>query len=157
MGTFTAGTTQPSRILAPPAPPGLLLPALPAPPGQPCPPTRPANARLGESWPQPGPPCAPTRPAVPADQARRVRRPGPPCPPTLPVMPATQPAKPAKPPSRADQPGHVLCFGRDAVDPASLVSSSFLLISASELISRCCCLKMSPFLATPLKLLQLPE
>ena len=73
---------------------------------------------------RPGPPCPPTRPAVPADPAHRARRPGPSC-----LL--TRPAKPANPPSRADQPGHVRCFGRDAVDLASLVSSSFLLISAS--------------------------
>ena len=137
-----------------PDPPGTLLPYQQA---RSCCTTQPApDCPPSSTWPamsadparqarRPGPTCPPTRPAVPPDQARRARLPGPPCPPT-------RPAKPANLPSRADQPGHIRCFGHDAVDPASLVSSSFLLISASYLISLCCCLKMSPFLATPLKI-----
>ena len=57
--------------------------------------------------PRPCPPCPQTRPAVPADPARHARRPGPPSPPTSPAEPTS----------------------RDM--SASLVSSSFLLISAS--------------------------
>ena len=108
-------TTRP----APACPPSSSTrPAMPADPARQCPPDQALRA------PRPGPPCPPTRPAVPADQARR---PGPPCPPTRPVMPA-DPARHARQP---DQSGHVRCFGRDAVDPASLVFPSFLLISAS--------------------------
>ena len=48
-----------------------------------------------------------------------------------PPFPQTWPAKPADPPDLPYQQGQVLCFGHDAVDPASIVSSSSLLISAS--------------------------
>ena len=122
---------HPPGLLLPHHPAGSCLPSQPHParhasrPGQPCPPTWPAKpANPASHAPPTRPSVPPTRPAVSADPARRARRPGPSCPPT-------RPAKPANPPSRADQPGHVRCFGRDAVDPASLVSSSFLLISAS--------------------------
>ena len=127
--SWKPGTTRPNPILthparssrttrpAPACPPSSTRPAMPADPAR--------QAR------RPGPRCPPTRPSVPPDPARRApdparraRRPGQPC-------PQTRPAKLANPPSRADQPGHVRCFGHDAVDPASLVSSSFLLISAS--------------------------
>ena len=71
---------------------------------------------------RPGPPSPPTRPAIMilADQAIHVPLTGPPC-------PQTRLAKPANPPSEADQQGHDRCFGRDAVYQARVVSLSFLL------------------------------
>ena len=129
MGTFTAGTTWPSPILV-----GQARSSCTARPAPACPlsstrPSMPADPARQASHPcRPGPPCPLTRPAVPADPARHACQP---CPSCLPTLPAKAAAKPPDPPSRANQPGHVHCFGRDAVDPASLVSSSFLLISAS--------------------------
>ena len=84
----------------------------------------------------------PAGPAMPANPALQACRSGPQCPQTLPAWPSqafqscpqcplTRPAMPADQPSRTDQQGQILCFGRDAVDPAGLVSSSFLLIRPS--------------------------
>ena len=78
--------------------------------------------------PRPCPPSLQTWPSVPPDPASRSR-------PAMPADPASHACPPSQPspvlPSRADQQGHICCFCSYAVDQASLVSSSFLLISAS--------------------------